>query len=77
MLEEISKLPEAPVAIGGLTVGTDFVTAAVLVRARQNRSIARYALGELGPTDLPLAWRSGAQGIAAIRGLWSGLGGEG
>ncbi|MGQ0591467.1 MAG: Nudix family hydrolase [Gammaproteobacteria bacterium] len=36
-----------------------------------------YALGGLGPAHLPLAWRSGAQGIAAIRGLWGGLGGEG
>jgi 8-oxo-dGTP diphosphatase len=31
-----------------------------------------YALGGLGPAHLPLAWRSGAQGIAAIRGLWGG-----
>ncbi len=35
-----------------------------------------YALGGLGPAHLPLAWHSGAQGIAAIRGLWDGLGGE-
>ncbi len=35
-----------------------------------------YALGGLGPTHLPLAWRSGAQGIAAIRGLWGGGGGK-
>ncbi|MGH8566637.1 MAG: Nudix family hydrolase [Gammaproteobacteria bacterium] len=32
-----------------------------------------YALGGLGPAHLPLAWRSGAQGIAAIRGIWEGL----
>jgi 8-oxo-dGTP diphosphatase len=29
-----------------------------------------YALGGLGPGDLATAWRHGAQGIAAIRGLW-------
>lgn len=29
-----------------------------------------YALGGLGPEDLNDAWNAGAQGIAAIRGLW-------
>lgn len=29
-----------------------------------------YALGGLGVLDLETAWRHGAQGIAAIRGLW-------
>jgi 8-oxo-dGTP diphosphatase len=29
-----------------------------------------YALGGLGPADLETAWHHGAQGIAAIRGLW-------
>jgi 8-oxo-dGTP diphosphatase len=29
-----------------------------------------YALGGLVPADLPMAWAHGAQGIAAIRGLW-------
>ena len=29
-----------------------------------------YALGGMGPADLPVAQRHGAQGIAAIRGLW-------
>jgi 8-oxo-dGTP diphosphatase len=29
-----------------------------------------YALGGLTEADLPVAWRAGAQGIAAIRGLW-------
>jgi len=33
-------------------------------------SLPVYALGGLGPAHLPLAWRSGAQGIAAIRGIW-------
>jgi 8-oxo-dGTP diphosphatase len=57
--------PDAP------TLGwTDFTA---LVR---RAPLPAYALGGLGPTHLPLAWRSGAQGIAAIRGLWDGLGGE-
>lgn len=29
-----------------------------------------YALGGLTEADLPAAWQAGAQGIAAIRGLW-------
>ena len=29
-----------------------------------------YAIGGLGPADLETAWTHGAQGIAAIRGLW-------
>jgi len=32
-LEEIQKLPERPKAIGGLTMGADFITAAVVVKA--------------------------------------------
>ena len=31
-----------------------------------------YAIGGLGPGDLETAWAAGAQGIAAIRGLWPG-----
>ncbi|MDQ2695089.1 MAG: Nudix family hydrolase [Pseudomonadota bacterium] len=31
-----------------------------------------YALGGVGPADLPRAWACGAQGIAAIRALWEG-----
>ena len=31
-----------------------------------------YAIGGLGPADLETAWAHGAQGIAAIRGLWPG-----
>ena len=31
-----------------------------------------YAIGGLGPEDLESAWAAGAQGIAAIRGLWPG-----
>ena len=30
-----------------------------------------YGIGGLGPADLEEAWAAGAQGIAAIRGLWS------
>ncbi len=30
-----------------------------------------YALGGMTPADLDTAWRHGAQGIAAIRGLWN------
>ncbi|CAN5189800.1 Nudix family hydrolase [soil metagenome] len=30
-----------------------------------------FALGGLQPADLPRAWTAGAQGIAAIRGLWA------
>lgn len=33
MLEEIQSLPEAPRAIGGLTMGADFITAAVAMKA--------------------------------------------
>ncbi|MCJ8169853.1 Nudix family hydrolase [Atopomonas sediminilitoris] len=29
-----------------------------------------YLLGGVGPDDLPNAWAAGAQGVAAIRGLW-------
>lgn len=32
-LEEIAKLPTAPVAIGGLTLGADFIAAGVIMRA--------------------------------------------
>ena len=32
-----------------------------------------FALGGLGPGDRAVAWAAGAQGIAAIRGLWKGL----
>ena len=35
MLEEIDKLPEYPEAIGGLTIGADFIVAAVILRAYQ------------------------------------------
>ena len=34
-LEEIDKFPERPSAIGGLTIGADFMVAAVVMRAHQ------------------------------------------
>ncbi|MCB2261646.1 MAG: orotate phosphoribosyltransferase [Candidatus Thiosymbion ectosymbiont of Robbea hypermnestra] len=34
-LEEIDKFPERPSAIGGLTIGADFIVAAVAMRAHQ------------------------------------------
>jgi 8-oxo-dGTP diphosphatase len=36
----------------------------------EGAQIPVYALGGLQPTDLSRAWRAGAQGVAAIRGLW-------
>lgn len=38
---------------------------------REQVSLPIYAIGGLGPEDLAEARRHGAQGIAAIRGLWS------
>ncbi len=35
MLEEINSLPTTPVAIGGLTLGADFIVAGVVMRAAQ------------------------------------------
>lgn len=35
ILEEVETLPEAPTAIGGLTLGADFITSAVILRAFQ------------------------------------------
>lgn len=39
---------------------------------RETTSLPVYAIGGLGADDIPEARRSGAQGIAAIRGLWRG-----
>jgi orotate phosphoribosyltransferase len=33
LLEEVETFPEAPTAIGGLTLGADFITSAVILRA--------------------------------------------
>jgi orotate phosphoribosyltransferase len=35
ILEEIEKLPDTPTAIGGLTMGADFIVAGVILRASQ------------------------------------------
>lgn len=37
---------------------------------REQAALPIYAIGGLGPGDIPEARRHGAQGIAAIRGLW-------
>ena len=37
---------------------------------REHASLPIYAIGGLGPDDIPDARQHGAQGIAAIRGLW-------
>lgn len=39
----------------------------------EQASIPVYALGGMGIADLPLSWAHGAQGIAAIRGIWDDL----
>ena len=39
---------------------------------RETVSLPIYALGGMTPSDLHTAHRHGAQGIAAIRGLWQG-----
>ncbi len=39
-------------------------------RLRERASLPIYGIGGLGPDDIPEARRHGAQGIAAIRGLW-------
>ena len=41
-------------------------------RLREQIALPIYALGGLGPCDLAIARAHGAQGIAAIRGLWPG-----
>jgi 8-oxo-dGTP diphosphatase len=37
---------------------------------REQVSLPIYAIGGLGPDDIAIARQHGAQGIAAIRGLW-------
>lgn len=39
-------------------------------RLRERHALPVYAIGGLGPADIATARRHGAQGIAAIRGLW-------
>ncbi|MBF6025884.1 Nudix family hydrolase [Lysobacter niastensis] len=53
---------------GGPTLGWDGFAA-----LRESVSIPIYAIGGLGPDDLAEARSHGAQGIAAIRGLWPGV----
>ena len=35
-----------------------------------NALLPVYALGGIGPAQLPLAWEAGAQGVAGIRAFW-------
>lgn len=50
MTDEIDKLPDAPTAIGGLTMGADFVAAAVIVRAHQtNRQVIHGSIARKEP----------------------------
>ena len=39
----------------------------------QRVNLPVYALGGLGETELETAWSNGAQGVAAIRGLWKSV----
>ena len=43
---------------------------AAFAALREQSTIPLYAIGGLGPDDLATAREHGAQGIAAIRGLW-------
>lgn len=63
----LGPLVATPTHPGARTLG--FAGFAELVRAAP---LPVYALGGLGPADLPQSWRAGAQGVAAIRGLWDG-----
>jgi orotate phosphoribosyltransferase len=52
ILEEIDKLPEIPEAVGGLTMGADFITAAIIMRAHQtNRRIVQGTIARKGPKE--------------------------
>jgi 8-oxo-dGTP diphosphatase len=39
-------------------------------RLAEPASFPVYALGGMGPSDLPTAWRHGAQGVAMLSGVW-------
>ena len=41
-------------------------------RLTETVSVPVYGLGGLATSDVPESWERGAQGIAAIRGLWAG-----
>jgi 8-oxo-dGTP diphosphatase len=59
--------PVKPTASHPGTPGIGWETFAALVG---RLTLPVYAIGGLGPEDLETAWAAGAQGIAAIRGLW-------
>src|SRR5207248_8288444 len=72
-LEEIDKLPMKPTAIGGLTMGADFITAAVIMLSHQTGgkvltgSIARTAAKKHGTrrkveNELPRGTKIGRTG---------------
>jgi len=60
--------PVKPTATHPGAPGSGWDAFARLVR---DRPLPVYAIGGLGPADLGAAWLAGAQGIAAIRSLWS------
>lgn len=62
VLGTVQPTPSHP---GSPTLGWDGFAA-----LRESVSLPLYAIGGLGPDDLAEARRHGAQGIAAIRGLW-------
>ena len=62
VLGPVNVTPTHPGAAG---IGWD-----AFARLREDVSLPIYAIGGLGPADIPLARNHGAQGIAAIRGLW-------
>src|SRR5690606_23198841 len=62
VLGPVNATPTHPGAAG---IGWD-----AFARLREGVSLPLYAIGALGPADIPLARNHGAQGIAAIRGLW-------
>jgi len=53
---------------GAVGLGWPAFTAAV-----ESLAMSVYAIGGLGPQDLDEACQAGAQGVAAIRGLWPGV----
>ena len=53
---------------GAQTLGWD-----AFAQLRECAALPIYGIGGLGPDDLGTARRHGAQGVAAIRGLWPGI----
>jgi len=64
VLGPVAPTPTHP---GADTLGWDGFSA-----LRERTALPVYALGGLGPQDIRASRRHGAQGIAAIRGLWTG-----